>query len=135
MGGLVDLDRSLKIQTGNKPIYMSQIGTLHQALQHLLLPVNTYHYSDSAIANLLLFAKLANKYYIICNTRIDDAVYVQSKDDGKYLPFQRDHMCNLYYMDISEAVLDKHCYLNTVKKGKITFSILDQKRIEVVIIL
>ena len=24
-------------------------------------------------------------------------------------------------MDISEADLDKHCYLNTVKKGKIIF--------------
>ena len=33
--------------------------------------------------------------------------------------------CNLYYMDISEADLDKHCYLNTVKEGKTTFSILD----------
>ena len=31
-------------------------------------------------------------------------------------------------MDISETDLDKHYYLNTVKKGKITFSVLDQKR-------
>ena len=38
-------------------------------------------------------------------------------------------------MDISEAELDKHCYLNTVKKGKTTFSILDQKRAEAVRIL
>ena len=30
-------------------------------------------------------------------------------------------------MDISEANLDKHCYLNTVKEGKTSFSILDQK--------
>ena len=35
-------------------------------------------------------------------------------------------------MDISEANLDEHCYLNTVKEGKTTFSILDQKRVEVV---
>ena len=38
-------------------------------------------------------------------------------------------------MDIREANLDKHCYLNTVKEGKTTFSILDQKRAEAVRIL
>ena len=38
-------------------------------------------------------------------------------------------------MDISEANLDKHCYLNTGKERKTTFSILDQKRAEVVRIL
>ena len=38
-------------------------------------------------------------------------------------------------MDISEADLDEHCYLNTVKEGKTTFSILDQKRAEAVRIL
>ena len=32
MGGLVNLNRPLKIQTGGKPIHMSQIGSLHQAL-------------------------------------------------------------------------------------------------------
>ena len=38
-------------------------------------------------------------------------------------------------MDISEADLDRHCYLNTVKEEKRTFSILDQKRAEAVRIL
>ena len=38
-------------------------------------------------------------------------------------------------MDISDTELDKHCYLNTVKVGKNTFSILDQKGAEAVIIL
>ena len=80
------------------------------------------------IANLLSFVKLADEYYIICNRRIDNAIYVQSKDDSKYLQFQRDHKHNLYYMYISETELDKHCYLITVKDGKTTFSILDQKR-------
>ena len=32
MGGLQDLDRPLKIQAGGKPIHMSQVGFLHQAL-------------------------------------------------------------------------------------------------------
>ena len=71
--------------------------------------MSTYHYNKNAIANLLSFAKLADNYYIICNTRIDDAIYVQSKDDGKYLRFQRDHKFDLYYMDISKADGDEHC--------------------------
>ena len=87
--------------------------------------MSTYHYSENAIANLLSFTKLADDYYIICNTRIDDAIYVQSKDDGKYLQFQRSHKFNLYYIDISEADKDEHCYLNTVKQGKALYSILD----------
>ena len=76
--------------------------------------------------------KLADAYYIICNKTVDDAIYVQSKGDGKYLRFQRDYKCNLYYMDISEDDLEKHCYLNTVKEGKTKFSICDQKKVEVV---
>ena len=38
-------------------------------------------------------------------------------------------------MDSSEVELDEHCYLNTVKDRKTTFSILDQKRAEAVRIL
>ena len=82
-----------------------------------------------------MFVKIADKYYIICNTRIDDVIYVQSKDDGKYLQFQRDLKQNLYCMDISKADLDEHCYLNTVKDKKTTFSVLNQKRAEAVRIL
>ena len=97
--------------------------------------MSTYHYSKTAIANLLSFTKLANEYYIICNIRVDDVIYVQSTVDRKYLQFQRDHKFNLYYMDISEADVDEHCYLSTVKQGKTLFSILDQKRAEAVRIL
>ena len=135
MGGLHNLDRPLKIQADGKPIHMSQDGSLHQALRNPSLPVTTYHYSKIAIANLLSFVKLTDEFYAICNTRVDAAIYVQSKDDSKYLQFQRDYKCNLYYMDISEADLEEHCYLNTVKKGKTTFSVLDQKRAEAVKIL
>ena len=131
----MNLNRPLKIQDGGKPIHMRQVGSLYQALRHLPLPMSTYPYSETAIANLLLFAKLADEYYIICYTRVDDTIYVQSKVDGKYLRFQRYYKCNLYYMDISEADLDEHCCLNTVKKGKTTFSVLDQKRAEAVRIL
>ena len=89
MGGLVDLDRPLKIQASGKPIHMSQIGSLHQALQYLPLPVSTYNYSETAIANLLLFSKFTDEYYIISNTRIDNVIYVQSKDDHKYYNFKQ----------------------------------------------
>ena len=135
LGQLNNIKVPIRIQAGGKPFRIQQIGSLHQELQHLPLPVSTYHYSETAIANLLLFAKLTVEYYIICNTRIDDAIYVQSKDDGKYLQFQRDPKHNLYYMDISKAELDEHCYLNTVKDRKTTFSILNQKRAEAVRIL
>ena len=32
LGDIVDLDKSVKIQAGGKPIHLSQIGFLHQAL-------------------------------------------------------------------------------------------------------
>ena len=38
-------------------------------------------------------------------------------------------------MDISEANREEHCYLNTVKEGKTTFFILDQKQAKAVRIL
>ena len=38
-------------------------------------------------------------------------------------------------MDISEADLNKYCYLNITKKGKTPSSVLDQKRVEAVRIL
>ena len=97
--------------------------------------MNTYHYKKTAITNFLSFTKFADKYYIICETRIDNVLYIQSKDDHKYLQFQRDHKLNVYYIDISKADVDEYCYLNTVKKGKTVFSILDQKRAEAVRIL
>ena len=37
---------------------------------------------------------------------------------------------NIYYMDISEAEIDGHCYFSPVNKNKVMFSIFDQKRAE-----
>ena len=76
LGGLIKHDRAIEIQAWDKPIHLSQIGSLHKALRHLPLPVSEYHYSESTITNLLLFAKIADDYYIICNTKVDDAIYV-----------------------------------------------------------
>ena len=69
-------DKPLKVQAGDKPFHIKQIGSLHQALRHLPLPLTAYHYSETVIANLLLCAKLADKYYIIYNTKIDGAIYL-----------------------------------------------------------
>ena len=60
---------------------------LDHHIWYFLLPVSDYHYGKITIANLLLFVKLVDKYYIICNTRVNDAIYVQGKDDEKYLQF------------------------------------------------
>ena len=105
----------MNIAAGGKSIKLSQIGSLQTALRHLPLPKDNYHYDDIAIANLLSFARLADDYYIICNTRIDDAIYVQSKEDGKHLCFQRCPRFNLYYMDIGEGKLDGYSYFNSVR--------------------
>ena len=83
--GLIKLDKFNKIQADEKPIHLSHIVSLHKALRHLPLPVRAYHYDKNTIWNLLLFAKLADEYYIICNTRVDNAIYVQRKDNRKYL--------------------------------------------------
>ena len=109
LGELNNIEVPIKIQAGGKPFHIKQIGSLHQALRHLPLPVSAYHYSETAIANLLSFAKLADEYYIICNTRIDNETYVQSKDDGKYLQLQRDpkHI----YITLTSAKLN---WTNTV---------------------
>ena len=85
LGKINEIKVPIKIQAGGKPSHIEQIGSLHQALRHLPLPISAYHYSETAMANLLSFAKLADEYYIIFNTKIDNAIYVQSKDNGKYL--------------------------------------------------
>ena len=85
LGDLIQLNWIINIQTADKPRHLTQIRSLNKALRHQPLPVNDYHYSDNEIANLLLFSKLAGEYYIIYNTRVNDTIYVQSKDDRKYL--------------------------------------------------
>ena len=85
LGELYNINKPLKIQPGGKLFHIKQIGSLYEALRHLPLPVTAYYYSKTVIDNFLSFTKVADEYYIICNTRIDDAIYVQSKDNGKYL--------------------------------------------------
>ena len=100
--GLSELQNPLKIQAVGSSINLSQVNTLHPALRHLTLPRNRYHYEKNAIANLLFFVCTADEFYIACNIRVDNAIYVVSKDDGRYLQFQQDQTRNLYYMDIGD---------------------------------
>ena len=51
------------IQASGKPIHLSQIRSLHNALRHLLLPVSNCNYDKNAITNLSSFTKLADEYY------------------------------------------------------------------------
>ena len=88
LGKSKDIKIPFNIYAGGKPFHIEQIGSLHQALRHVPLPVSAYHYSETAIAGLLSFAKLTDEYYIICKTRVDDTIYIQNKDDSKYLRFQ-----------------------------------------------
>ena len=115
-------------QAGGKPIYLKQVGSLHKELRHLPFSIRNYYYDKNVIVNLLSFAKLADEYYIIYNTRVKDVIYVQSKEDRKYSKFHRDPKYGLYYMDISKANVEDHCYLNAVNKGRLMFSILNQKQ-------
>lgn len=41
----------------------------------------------------------------MCSTRVNDVIYVVSKDDGQYLLFQQDQTRNLYYMDIGDETV------------------------------
>ena len=122
------LDRALKIQTGGKSIHLSQIRSqtrsLHQTLQHILLPMSTYHYNENIISNVSLVARLVNEYCTKYNTRDDNAIYVWSKDYGKHIQFPRDYKFNLYYIDISEADMDKHCCPNTLRQALECISIV-----------
>ena len=135
LGKRSTLNNTVKIAAAGDPINLNEVASLHKAFAHLPLPTKDLYYEPGAIANLLSFARLADEYYIICNTRVDDAIYVQSKEDGKYLRFQRCRRRNLYYLDIGSDKLDGDCMFSTVKKGKLTFSTLDQKRAQAVRLL
>ena len=76
-----------------------------------------------------------DEYYYICNTRVNDAIYILSKDNQKYLQFRKDFKNGLYYMGISKTKVNCHCYFNNVKKGKSMISIFDKKRAKAVRIL
>ena len=79
--------------------------------------MSTYHYSENAISNVSLVARLVNECYTIYNIRDDNAIHVWSKKYVKHIQFPRDHKFNLYYAGINEADVDEHCCLSTVKRA------------------
>ena len=127
----------LEISAGGKSIQMKHVGKLCKGLQHLPLPIDEYYYDEFAIANLLSFSKIADEFHIICNTGVDDAIYIKNKNNNEYLRFERDKRNGLYYFnyELNLAQDDHQCHFNTIEKTKMQFSTQDQKRAEKVRIL
>ena len=135
LGKRTRLNETMKIAAAGDPLKLQEVASLHEAFRHLPLPSTELYYEPGAIANLLSFARLADEYHIICNTSVDDAIYVQSKDDGMYLRFERCPHRHLYFLDIGCDDVDGSCLFSTVEQGKLTFSTLDQKRAKAVRLL
>ena len=131
------LTQPLEISAGGKSIQMKHVGKLCKGLQHLPLPIDEYYYDEFAIANLLSFSKIADEFHIICNTGVDDAIYIKNKNNNEYLRFERDKRNGLYYFnyELNLAQDDQQCHFNTIEKTKMQFSTQDQKRAEKVRIL
>ena len=49
--------------------------------------VNWYCYDKNTMTYLLLLANTADDYYLTCTTRVDNAIYEQSKNDDRFLKF------------------------------------------------
>ena len=92
--------------------------SLHHSLAGLLLSAEGYYYDKKALVNLLSLACIVNKYWVRMDTRIDNAIYVQSKTDGRSISFQRCHDHNLYYLDLENLEMNETCL----------FTPLDEKR-------
>ena len=72
--GLLKLNRTLKVQTSDEPIYLLEI----RSQQYLMLPTSIHNNRENVIPNMSLVVKLVNKCYTIYNIRDDNAIYVLS---------------------------------------------------------
>ena len=105
---------------------LNEIGLLKKVFEHLPLPKNGYYYDKNMIANLLSLGKVANKFRVVMDTDIDDAIYVYG-EDGKYLRFGKTEN-NLYCCELNIDQENKEdCFFSTVKGRKAMFSKLDCK--------
>ena len=52
------------------------------------------------------------------DTRIDDAIYVQSKMGGRSLRFQQCHDWNLYYLDLENPDMEEACLFTPINKKR-----------------
>ena len=59
-------------------------------------------------------------FYRMISSRIDNAIYIQSKTGGHSIQFQQCHNQNLYYLDLKNPDMDKACFFTQIneKRGK-----------------
>ena len=84
------LPQAAHVKAGGSDIKLSKSkgGALHHNLASLPLPAEGYYYDEKALTNLLSLACIVNEYWVRMDTRIDDAIYVQSKTGGRSIRFQ-----------------------------------------------
>ena len=82
------LPQAAHVKAAGSDIKLTKGGALHCNLASLPLPEDGYYYDKKALANLLSLACIVDKYWVTMDTRIDDAIYVQSKTDGRTIRFQ-----------------------------------------------
>ena len=82
-----------------------------------------YYYDTNAVANLLSLGKIADKFTVVMNTVINNAIYVYG-NEGKYLRFGKTK-AGLYKMEIRPNDEKEGCFFSTVKGMKAMFSELD----------
>ena len=98
MVDIEELERPYKVVCGGSDIQVNEIGSLKKVFEHLPLPKNGYNYDENTVANLLSLGRIANKFRVVMDTDIDDAIYVFG-DDGKYLRFGKTSN-NLYSCEL-----------------------------------
>ena len=84
----------------------------------LLLPAEGYYYDKKALANLLSLACIVDEYWVRMDTRINDAIYVQSKSGGRLIRFQQCRDQNLYYLDLENPEIDEGCLFTPIDEKR-----------------
>ena len=93
-------------------------GVLHDDLAGLLLPREGYYYDKKALANLLSLACIVDEYWVRLDTRINDAIDVQSKTGRRSIRLQQCHDRNLYYLDLENPDKDKVCLFTPIDEKR-----------------
>ena len=63
-------------------------------------------------------ACIVNVYWVRIDTRIEDAIYVQSKTGGRSIRFQQCRDRNLYYLDLENPDKDKVCLFTPIDEKR-----------------
>ena len=74
LGTIEKLENPKKVACGGNNINIRELGSLKKALDHLPLPKDGYYYNKNVVANLLSLGRIANKFRVVMDTNIDDAI-------------------------------------------------------------